>query len=74
MFSYLQSIDNDTKSVFAEAFGQLPQRVIWKMDGTPPANLPDNVKVAKWIPQNDILGRLYNARYCGNQIVIHRPY
>ncbi len=42
--------------VFVDAFAQVPQRVIMKYDGEPYPNVPANVKMLGWLPQNDILG------------------
>ncbi|XP_030642874.1 UDP-glucuronosyltransferase [Chanos chanos] len=41
--------------VFFEAFRQIPQRVLWRYTGPVPENAPKNVKVMKWLPQNDLL-------------------
>jgi len=39
------------------AFGRLPQRVVWKWDSdTQPENLPANILMATWLPQQDLLG------------------
>ncbi|XP_072014241.1 2-hydroxyacylsphingosine 1-beta-galactosyltransferase-like [Amphiura filiformis] len=54
--TYVMSMDNDVASMFAKAFRALPQKVIWKLGGNLAQELPDNVKVMEWIPQNDILG------------------
>ena len=40
---------------FVKAFQKIKMRVIWKYV-TVPEGLLDNVKVSKWLPQNDILG------------------
>ncbi|GCB75090.1 hypothetical protein scyTo_0018171 [Scyliorhinus torazame] len=40
----------------AEAFAQVPQKVIWRYDGKIPPNIGNNTLLAKWIPQNDLLG------------------
>ncbi|XP_072024752.1 UDP-glucuronosyltransferase 2B14-like isoform X2 [Amphiura filiformis] len=56
MGSYANGIDEDVASLFAGAFAQLPQKVIWKLNGKPSATLTPNVKVVDWIPQNDLLG------------------
>ncbi|XP_072014401.1 2-hydroxyacylsphingosine 1-beta-galactosyltransferase-like [Amphiura filiformis] len=56
MGTYVMSMDNDVASMFAKAFRALPQKVIWKLGGNLAQELPDNVKVMEWIPQNDILG------------------
>ncbi|XP_059808858.1 UDP-glucuronosyltransferase 2A2-like isoform X2 [Hypanus sabinus] len=40
----------------AEAFAQVPQKVIWRYDGEIPPNVGNNTLLTKWIPQNDLLG------------------
>ncbi|XP_071487442.1 UDP-glucuronosyltransferase 2B17-like [Diadema antillarum] len=40
---------------FAEAFGRLPQRVLWQMPSELPFPLPPNIMTARWLPQNDLL-------------------
>ncbi|XP_070553618.1 UDP-glucuronosyltransferase 2B15-like [Ptychodera flava] len=42
--------------LFVRAFARLPQKVIMRYDGPPPPGVGDNTKLAKWIPQNDLLG------------------
>lgn len=37
------------------ALGQLKQRVLWKYDDEFIENVPSNVMIHKWMPQNDIL-------------------
>ncbi|XP_072050023.1 UDP-glucuronosyltransferase 2A1-like [Amphiura filiformis] len=56
MGSYATGLDEDVAGLFAGAFAQLPQKVIWKLNGKPSATLTPNVKVVDWIPQNDLLG------------------
>ncbi|XP_070532750.1 UDP-glucuronosyltransferase 2A2-like [Ptychodera flava] len=38
------------------ALARLPQRVVMRYEGQIPNNLGNNTKLAKWIPQNDLLG------------------
>ncbi|XP_037542278.1 UDP-glucuronosyltransferase [Nematolebias whitei] len=40
---------------FLDAFGQIPQRVVWRYTGALPDNIPKNIRVMKWLPQNDLL-------------------
>ncbi|KAK5645387.1 hypothetical protein RI129_006687 [Pyrocoelia pectoralis] len=40
---------------FLKAFSQLPQKVLWKWENQSLDNLPTNVKIYKFIPQNDVL-------------------
>ncbi|CAH1389496.1 unnamed protein product [Nezara viridula] len=42
-------------SAFLEAFRDLPQRVMLKYDSEDNSQIPPNVKVSKWFPQQDIL-------------------
>lgn len=37
-------------------FRNLPQRVLWKYEGDDLTDLPSNVMIGKWLPQQDILG------------------
>ncbi|GLH09947.1 Uncharacterized protein GBIM_14958 [Gryllus bimaculatus] len=45
-----------TRKAIIEAFAELPQRVLWKFESDLP-DAPKNVKISKWLPQNDILGK-----------------
>ncbi|XP_034231003.1 2-hydroxyacylsphingosine 1-beta-galactosyltransferase-like [Thrips palmi] len=50
-------IRKERRDAILRAFGRLKQRVLWKYeDDDIHDKLPPNVKVAKWLPQNDILG------------------
>ena len=56
---------------FAEAFAELPQRVIWKWNAdTFPGEVPKNLKLAQWMPQQEILGtKIILLSTCLNSIV-----
>uniref|UniRef100_A0A8C9WCV1 UDP-glucuronosyltransferase n=1 Tax=Scleropages formosus TaxID=113540 RepID=A0A8C9WCV1_SCLFO len=54
--SMVSQIPEEKAQLFLEAFRQIPQRVLWRYTGPTPANLPQNVKLMKWLPQNDLLG------------------
>ena len=43
---------------FLKAFSQVKQRVLWKWEVDTMPDLPENVKLGKWLPQADILGKL----------------
>ncbi|CAJ1071328.1 LOW QUALITY PROTEIN: UDP-glucuronosyltransferase-like [Xyrichtys novacula] len=53
--SMVSNMPEETAKQFFEAFRQLPQRVLWRYTGAPPKDLPKNVKLMKWLPQNDLL-------------------
>lgn len=43
------------KRVFVNTFRELPYKVLWKFYDSNVTSFPDNVKTAKWLPQQDIL-------------------
>ncbi|KAM6990655.1 UDP-glucuronosyltransferase 1A1-like [Tautogolabrus adspersus] len=53
--STLPDMPEETTSIFLEAFRQIPQKVIWRFEGKVPDNVPENVKLMPWVPQNDLL-------------------
>lgn len=44
------------RRLFLKAFAELPYHVIWKCESSDDFDLPANVKISKWLPQQDILG------------------
>ncbi|XP_021940882.1 UDP-glucuronosyltransferase 2B15-like isoform X1 [Zootermopsis nevadensis] len=60
-FSLGSTVRADTFSqqkidAFLQAFSVLPQRVLWKWEGEALPEHPKNIKIAKWLPQADVLG------------------
>ncbi|XP_041848037.1 UDP-glucuronosyltransferase 1A1-like [Melanotaenia boesemani] len=53
--SMVSDMPEEITSIFIEAFRQIPQKVIWRYTGNVPGNISDNVKIMKWVPQNDLL-------------------
>ncbi|XP_023191363.1 UDP-glucuronosyltransferase 1-1-like [Xiphophorus maculatus] len=51
----VSELPDDITSTFLDAFSQIPQKVIWRYTGKVPNRIPDNVKMMKWVPQNDLL-------------------
>ncbi|XP_049862076.1 UDP-glycosyltransferase UGT5-like isoform X2 [Schistocerca gregaria] len=49
------TISEHKRIAFLEAFVQLPQRVLWKWEGDSLPGQPENVMIAKWLPQQDVL-------------------
>ncbi|XP_036332575.1 UDP-glycosyltransferase UGT4-like [Rhagoletis pomonella] len=41
--------------IFLNVFRQLKQRILWKFENDSIPNLPANVRIKDWLPQNDIL-------------------
>ncbi|XP_067011403.2 UDP-glycosyltransferase UGT5 [Anabrus simplex] len=48
-------MSEDRIQLFLEAFAELPQKVLWKWESDSLPGQPKNVKLGKWLPQNDIL-------------------
>ncbi|XP_044263387.1 UDP-glycosyltransferase UGT5-like isoform X2 [Tribolium madens] len=48
-------LDKRTQKALLEAFSKIQQTVIWKFESEID-NLPKNVIVRKWLPQNDVIG------------------
>jgi UDP:flavonoid glycosyltransferase YjiC (YdhE family) len=53
------------RHLFTTAFAQLPYRVLWKWEAAESsiADLPDNVRLGRWLPQQDILGEWHMRRF-----------
>ena len=43
------------REAFHEAFKELKYPIIWIFDGEDITGIPENVKIMKWVPQNDLL-------------------
>ncbi|XP_071371324.1 UDP-glucuronosyltransferase-like [Centroberyx affinis] len=54
--SMLSQMPEEKAKHFFDAFRQIPQRVVWRYTGVVPEDAPKNVKLMKWLPQNDLLG------------------
>ena len=54
--SVYTDLPDDMLNKLLLAFGQMKYTVIIRHVGVIPANLPDNVYIRSWVPQNDILG------------------
>ncbi|XP_070554723.1 2-hydroxyacylsphingosine 1-beta-galactosyltransferase-like [Ptychodera flava] len=50
------TLNLEKTKLFIRACARLPQKVVMRYDGPPLPGLGDNTKLAKWIPQNDLLG------------------
>ena len=43
--------------VLLSTFAELPYRILWKSDEEGLKELPDNILLQKWVPQQDILSK-----------------
>jgi glucuronosyltransferase len=50
-----KSMPEHVRQVFVKVFSKLKQRVLWKYETEEMPDLPKNVKLGKWLPQQDIL-------------------
>lgn len=53
--SMISELPVDIAMQFADAFGKIPHKVLWRYTGKAPPNLAENTKLVKWLPQNDLL-------------------
>jgi hypothetical protein len=80
MGSNLQSSEmpEEKKQAFLETFSKLKQRVLWKWETDSLPGQPSNVKLGKWLPQSDILGKkkyIYIYLYTSFNVVrFHASY
>jgi len=51
-------LPEEKRRAFIEAFSSLPQKILWKWDLAHLPGQPANVKIGKWLPQQDILGNM----------------
>lgn len=56
------SIPKEALQSFMNVFAKLPQKIIWKWENEAPENLPKNILLSKWLPQQDLLGILINNK------------
>ena len=47
-------------------FKSMPQRILWKSDIERIDDLPPNVKLASWLPQQDVLGSYLPDEFIDN--------
>lgn len=59
MGSNLKSSDisPEKRKHILKVFSKLKQKVLWKFEGDELPGLPPNVKIDKWLPQSDVLGK-----------------
>jgi glucuronosyltransferase len=55
---YSSEMPEIKRQAFVEAFSKLKQRIIWKWETETLPGKPENVRIGKWFPQSDILGKI----------------
>lgn len=50
------TMSNDTRNKFTRVFSRLKQTIIWKAEPGQMEDIPNNVVLRKWLPQQDLLG------------------
>ena len=52
-----ENFPEDARKMFVEAFKEMPDvKFLWKWDNRSMPGLSSNVKLEKWLPQQDVLG------------------
>lgn len=49
-------LDEEKQQVILKTFAELPYKILWKTEKNV-ANLPDNVKLIKLVPQQEVLSK-----------------
>jgi hypothetical protein len=62
------------RNAFLKVFSKLKQQVLWKWETDTLPGQPRNVKLGKWLPQSDILGKFWyrnnvNGRVSSTQVI-----
>lgn len=55
-----KSVGLDKLKAVTQALSKLKQRAIWKLDVELPFQVPNNVMIVKWMPQDAILSTFHN--------------
>ena len=55
--SQVSNMPEHLRTAFVRAFSRIPQRVLWKWEAGDIPGLSSNVKIVKWLPQQDLLGK-----------------
>ncbi|XP_066270879.1 UDP-glucuronosyltransferase 2C1-like [Branchiostoma lanceolatum] len=53
--SMIGTMSTEKKEIFAAAFAQLRQKVVWRYVGERPTGVGNNTRLMSWLPQNDLL-------------------
>lgn len=63
--SAVKSLGDKQTALMLNTFNGLKQRVLWKFEGTLPSGVAvgENIRIVKWMPQNDLLGNTANRVY-----------
>lgn len=49
-------LDPSKKNAIIAAFSSLPYKILWKFEDDTMKDQPANVRISKWLPQQDLLG------------------
>nr|AAL48556.1 RE03265p [Drosophila melanogaster] len=50
-----RNLSKDRRKILIDTFASLPQRILWKFDADELSDVPSNVLISPWFPQQDIL-------------------
>ena len=69
VMSFGSTFPDTRDELFLEVFRRIPYTVIWRHFGEKPKDVPDNVKIMRWLPQHDLLAQEKTKLFithCGN--------
>ena len=47
---------SEYKKIIVQALSKLPYKVLWKYEDDSLGEIPENIMIRKWMPQQDVLG------------------
>lgn len=56
-----KDLPHETIREIMDAFAEMPFKVLWKFEIETCLQTPTNIRMEKWLPQQDVLSRLFNA-------------
>ncbi|XP_069693019.1 UDP-glucosyltransferase 2-like [Periplaneta americana] len=72
-----EMIDSEKLKLFVDAFSELPLRILWKFETNKMGDLPSNIRIEKWLPQDAILAhpniRMF-ITHCGRLSMLEAVY
>lgn len=55
------TLPEEKREAILQAVGKLKQRILWKWENETMPNQPSNVYIRKWMPQRDILCKIFRS-------------
>ena len=72
-FVKVSSMPKETLDTFLEVMAKIPRiKIVWKWEGQPLKNLPSNVLMIDWLPQQDLFTGANSTKLYGSISLVDR--